>query len=158
MPHAVSAIVSAATSTQGIAPFQIFPSWLGKQSKRLKHRRWLRDMRMRGVLSGSGEGMLDTLDCLRSMLFVKGKSASEIVSRLVDIGATRDDMLETIVEMTYKDDAGRVALDTKTKGGITREWKKIEASTTLERAKPEALDDILEDIVDSDEEFADILD
>jgi replication factor C subunit 1 len=156
MPHAVSAIVSAATSTQGIAPFQIFPSWLGKQSKRLKHRRWLRDMRMRGVLRGSGEGMLDTLDCLRSMLFVKGKSAGMIVSRLVDIGATRDDMLETIVEMTYKDDVGRVALDTKTKGGITREWKKIEASKTLERAKPEALDD--EDIADSDEEFADILD
>jgi hypothetical protein len=65
-------------------------------------------------------------------------------------------MLETIVEMTYKDDVGRVALDTKTKGGITREWKKIEASKTLERAKPEALDD--EDIADSDEEFADILD
>jgi replication factor C subunit 1 len=157
MPHAVSAIVSAATTTQGIAPFQIFPSWLGKQSKRLKHRRWLRDMRMRGVISGSGEGMLDTLDCLRSMLFVKGKSAGEIVGRLVDIGATRDDMLETIVEMTYKDDAGRVALDTKTKGGITREWKKIEASTTLERVKPEVLDDSL-DIADSDEEFIDLLD
>jgi len=157
MPHAVSAIVSAATSTQGIAPFQIFPSWLGKQSKRLKHRRWLRDMRIRGVVRGTREDMLDTLDCLRSMLFVKGKSASEIVGRLVDIGATRDDMLETIVDMTYKDDAGRVALDTKTKGGITREWKKIEASTTLERTKPEAFDDSLEDIADSDEEFADIL-
>ena len=123
MPHAVSAIVGAASTTQGTAPFQIFPSWLGKQSKRLKHKRWLKDMRCRGVLRGNREDMLDTLDSLRSMLFVKGKSASEIVGRLSELGATRDDMLETIVDLTYKDDAGRVALDTKTKCGLTREWK-----------------------------------
>ena len=153
MPHAVNAVVSTAVSTEGIAPFQIFPSWLGKQSKRLKHRRWLRDMRSRGVLGGSGEGMLDTLDCLRSMLFVKGKSASEIVGRLVDIGATRDDMLETITDMTYKEDIGRVALDTKTKGGITREWKKIEAKTTVVRGSaPDDADDV-GDIDDTDEEI-----
>jgi len=153
MPYAVSAVVSTAVATEGIAPFQIFPSWLGKQSKRLKHRRWLRDMRGRRVLSGSGTGMLDTLDCLRTMLFVKGKSASEIVKRLVDIGATRDDMLETITDMTYKDDVGRVALDTKTKGGITREWKKIEAKMTVVRGSaPEDADDI-DDIDDSEEEI-----
>jgi replication factor C subunit 1 len=153
MPYAVSAIVSTAVTTQGIAPFQIFPSWLGKQSKRLKHRRWLSDMRGRGVLGGSREGMLDTLDCLRSMLFMKGKSGTEIVGRLVDIGATRDDMLETIVEMTYKDDAARVAMDTKTKGGITREWKKIEAKMTLGRVKPETVGADADDLyVDSDEE------
>jgi replication factor C subunit 1 len=153
MPYAVSAVVSTAVATEGIAPFQIFPSWLGKQSKRLKHRRWLRDMRGRRVLSGSGTGMLDTLDCLRTMLFVKGKSASEIVERLVSIGATRDDMLETITDMTYKDDVGRVALDTKTKGGITREWKKIEAKMTVVRGSaPEDADDI-DDIDDSEEEI-----
>ena len=157
MPYAVSAVVSTAVSVEGIAPFQIFPSWLGKQSKRLKHRRWLRDMRSRGVIGGSGEGMLDTLDCLRSMLFVKGKTATEIVGQLVDIGATRDDMLETIVDMTYKDDVGRVALDTKTKGGITREWKKVEAKMTVGRVKPETADlddlDDIDDVDDSDEEI-----
>ena len=156
MPYAVSAVVSTAVATEGIAPFQIFPSWLGKQSKRLKHRRWLRDMRGRRVLSGSGTGMLDTLDCLRTMLFVKGKSASEIVERLVSIGATRDDMLETITDMTYKDDVGRVALDTKTKGGITREWKKIEAKMTVVRGSaPEDADDI--DNIDDSEDEIDML-
>jgi hypothetical protein len=34
-------------------------------------------------------------------------------------------MLETLVDLTYKDDAGRVDLDTKLKGAITREWKKV---------------------------------
>jgi replication factor C subunit 1 len=156
MPYAVSAVVSAATATEGIAPFQIFPSWLGKQSKRLKHKRWLRDMRSRGVLSCSGTGMLDTLDCLRSMLFMKGKTAAEIIGRLVDIGATRDDMLETITDMTYKDDLERVALDTKTKGGITREWKKIETKLTVARVKHESADvdiDDIDDVDDSEEEI-----
>jgi replication factor C subunit 1 len=152
MPYAVSAVVSTAVSVEGIAPFQIFPSWLGKQSKRLKHRRWLRDMRSRGVLGGSGEGMLDTLDCLRSMLFMKGKSASEIVGRLVDVGATRDDMLETLTDMTYKEDAGRVALDTKTKGGITREWKKIEAKMTVVRGSASEFVEDVDEVYDSDEE------
>lgn len=155
MPYAVSAVVSAAVSTEGISPFQIFPSWLGKQSKRLKHRRWLRDMRCRGVLRGGGEDMLNTMDCLRSMLFKKGVSASETVRRLVDIGATRDDMLETMVDMTYKDDANRVALDTKTKSAITREWKKIEAKGI--RTKPEVSvqdDDVF---VDSDDDMYDII-
>lgn len=146
MPYAVSAVVSAAVSTQGIPPFQIFPSWLGKQSKRLKHRRWLRDMRCRGVLPSGGEAMLDTMDTLRSMLFMKGRSASQIVGKLQDIGATRDDMLETIVEMTYKDDVARVALDTKTKGGITREWKKLDVRLTAERVKAET--HVIEDDVD----------
>jgi replication factor C subunit 1 len=152
MPHAVSAVVSAAVSTQGVPPFQIFPSWLGKQSKRLKHKRWLRDMRGRGVLGGSGEEMLDTLDCLRTMLFVKGNSASTIVGRLVDLGATRDDMLETIAEMTYKEDAERVALDTKTKAGITREWKKIEAKVTVKRGITETGDEEIIDNSDSEED------
>jgi hypothetical protein len=87
------------------------------------------------------------------MLFMKGKSATEIVGRLLDIGATRDDMLETITDMTYKDDAARVALDTKTKGGITREWKKIEVKMTVVRGStPEDADDI-DNIDDSDEEI-----
>ena len=137
MPYAVSAIVSSAVTTEGIPPFQIFPSWLGKQSKRAKHRRWIRDMRSRGVLGGSAEEMLDTMDSLRSMLFMKGKSVGDIVGRLTDLGATRDDMLETMVEMTYKDDAQRIALDTKTKSAITREWKKIESKAVVVKTKPE---------------------
>jgi hypothetical protein len=88
------------------------------------------------------------------MLFTKGKSASEIVGRLVDVGATRDDMLETITDMTYKDDATRVVLDTKTKGGITREWKKIETKLTVARVKPESVDvDDIDDIDDSEDEI-----
>jgi hypothetical protein len=33
-------------------------------------------------------------------------------------------MLETLTDTIYTGDEGRVSLDTKTKGAITREWKK----------------------------------
>jgi hypothetical protein len=65
-------------------------------------------------------------------------------------------MLETITDMTYKDDLERVALDTKTKGGITREWKKIETKLTVARVKHETADvdiDDIDDVDDSEEEI-----
>jgi len=158
MPYAVTAIVNAADSTAGIAPFQIFPSWLGKQSKRLKHRRWLSSMRSRGVFGGGGEAMLDTLDCLRHKLFMKGRSAVDIVGDLQSFGATRDDMLETIVEMTYKEDASRVVLDTKTKGAITREWKKVELASVAHRQTPDTSPDDDVGSVSDDEMYVDGLD
>ena len=121
LPYAVSAVVRAATICQGSAPFQLFPSWLGKQSKRLKHRRWFSDMRRR---IGHGSDMYDTCDTLRVRLFRAGASGVEIVNSLCTLGLTRDDMLETLTDTIYTGDEGRVSLDTKTKGAITREWKK----------------------------------
>jgi hypothetical protein len=34
-------------------------------------------------------------------------------------------MLDTLVDLTFKGDEARVALDTKVKSAITREWKKV---------------------------------
>ena len=127
MPYAVSGVVSAVTAAKGVAPFNIFPSWLGKQSKRLKHRRWVHGMRMR--LGCGNEDMLDRMDTLRSLLFRKGCDVGVIVQDLVSFGLTRDDMLDTLVDLTYKDDVERVNLDTKLKSAITREWKKVASET-----------------------------
>ena len=129
LPYAVCAVSSAAAVCEGVAPFNIFPSWLGKQSKRIKHRRWIRDMRTR-LHGGSGEDILDRMDTLRSLLFRKNTSATDIVQTLVSYKLTRDDMLETLVDLTYKGDEARVALDTKTKSAVTREWNKIESVGT----------------------------
>ena len=123
MPYAVSGVVSAVTAAKGVAPFNIFPSWLGKQSKRMKHRRWVHGMRLR--LRCGGEEMLDRMDTLRTLLFRKGREAGMIVQDLVTLGLTRDDMLDTLVDLTYKEDMERVSLDTKLKSAITREWKKV---------------------------------
>ena len=121
LPTAVSAIVSAtAACVGGTPPFQIFPAWLGKQSKRSKHRRWIEQMR--GAVSGRGEDLCDTLDTLRCRLFKGAPGAGAICEDLDALHLTRDDMLETLVETAL--DESSVKLDTKTKSAISREWKK----------------------------------
>lgn len=124
LPYAVTAVASVAAVCEGTAPFNIFPSWLGKQSKRMKHRRWIQDMRSR-LRCGSGEDILDRMDTLRCRLFKKDRPAETIVSDLISYKLTRNDMLDTLVDLTYKGDEARVALDTKVKSAVTREWKKV---------------------------------
>jgi replication factor C subunit 1 len=120
LPGAVMNIVGAAAAANGPAPFQIFPSWLGKNSKRLKHRRMLTAMRHGGRFS-TDMNLVDSRSLLRARLF-HGTNAPAIVDELVSLGLTRDDMLETLTETTFSDES--VVLDSKLKGGITREWKK----------------------------------
>lgn len=142
LPGAVMNIVGAAAAADGPAPYEIFPSWLGKHSKRLKHRRMLTTLRHGGRF-GTDTNLLDSLSLLRARLF-KDAPAPLIVDELVSLGMTRDDMLETLVETAFSDEPA--TLDSKLKGGITREWKKrglgLEAITHS----------TAEDAVDSDEE------
>jgi replication factor C subunit 1 len=122
LPSATMAVVTAGVRAGGSAPFQIFPSWLGKNSKRLKNLRNLYDMRSRmGASMSSRDSLLDSLDLLRRTLFTPG-SAEEIVRRLVDYGLTRDDMLETLADLTFP--GSEIEMDGKVKSAITREWKK----------------------------------
>ena len=123
LPASVSMVVSAASAAQGPAPFNIFPSALGKISKKNKHMRWLRDLRKRGGFA-SMEALLDSRDLLRMRLFKSGQGAKEIVDDLLALGLTRDDMMETLVETVFPGDEASVSLDTKTKSAVSREWRK----------------------------------
>jgi replication factor C subunit 1 len=126
LPAAVSAVVTAARAVDGPAPFQIFPAWLGKQSKRTKHRRLLRDVQghLQGSQRGTDPALMDTRDLLRTRLFQSTMGPKERVAALDALGLTRDDMLETLVETVFTGDEASVALDTKAKSALTREWKK----------------------------------
>jgi hypothetical protein len=44
------------------------------------------------------------------------------IQGLLELGLTRDDMLETLVDTTFTGD--EIKMDSKLKGNITREWKK----------------------------------
>lgn len=138
LPSSVMCIVQAATSANGPAPFQIFPSWLGKQSKRLKHMRQMRSMR----------STIESRDLLRLRLFRDGLSPSEVVQRLQEYNLTRDDMLETLVDTTFTGDESSVAMDTKMKSAITREWNKQNRSTESEVVREEADDSEEENLMD----------
>lgn len=126
MTHSAVAIAGAAAVTGGPAPFQLFPSWLGKRSKAEKQRRWLSDLSKR-----IGSPALDARDLLRAKLFRPSLSASAIVDTLESLNMTRDDMMETLTEISYTGDTLPV-LDTKTKGAISRECTKrgLNATTT----------------------------
>ena len=142
LPAAVMAIVTTAREAGGPAPFQIFPSWLGKQSKRAKHMRNLRDLSQRSRIAP----VMDSLDLLRATLFAPG-SATQIVDRLTGLGLTRDDMLETLVDTAFPSWEGAKMIDTKLKGGITREWKKRHVEEDMGNTELE-----LEDVLEEDEE------
>lgn len=141
LPSSVVSIAEAATASKGPAPFQIFPSWLGKHSKRMKHIRQMRQMRTYS---------LDSRTLLRLRLFQDVRTGPDIVQRLLSYGLTRDDMLDTLVDTVFSGDESSVALDTKTKSAITREWRK--------RVKPceVVVHDEKEDVDSEEEELYDV--
>jgi hypothetical protein len=121
LPAAVLGVVEAAGAARGPAPFQIFPQWLGKMSKTRKHRRWMSELARRlGVGSGN---IIDMRETLRARLF-RLKDAGAIVDTLVELGITRDDMFEVLAETVFTGDEATIAMDTKLKAAVTREWKK----------------------------------
>lgn len=144
MPHAVQAVVATATLAEGPAPWNLFPTWLGKQSKGAKHRRWHRDLSRR-----LGSDCLDAKEVLRLYLF-QPKPAKEIVKTLEDLHLTRDDMLEVLTETIFEGDEALVKLDTKIKSGITREWNKLHPSLAKREEKTAGEE---EEEVESDEEI-----
>lgn len=151
-PAAVNCIVGAAAATGGPAPFQIFPSWLGKNSKRLKHRRWYMDMARR---AGLDSGMLlESRDLLRARLF-HGSDAAAVVDTLESLGLSRDDMMETLTETVFSGDEEAVKFDAKLKAAVSREWKKRTAAATAATAADDtnAQAEAEDYISDGDSEF-----
>lgn len=128
LPNAMTAVVGAAAAAGGPAPFQIFPSLLGKMSKANKHRRWHQSMRIRGGF-GTDEALYDSREVLRGRLFGGGRAAPAIVDDLLALNLTRDDMMDSLVDTVFTGDESSVTMDTKTKGAVSREWKKRDVST-----------------------------
>lgn len=122
LPSAVLNVVEAAGVVKGSAPFQIFPQWLGKSSKARKHSRWMAELGRRLGVTGR-VNIIDVRDLLRTRLF-RLKDASAIVNELIELGITRDDMFEVLSETVFTGDEKTVAMETKLKAAVTREWKK----------------------------------
>jgi hypothetical protein len=118
MAHASTMTAAAATTAAGPAPFQLWPQWLGKASKRGKHRTWVRDLETRSSLS-----YLDAQDLLRARFFQSGRTATAVVDDLLSLRLTRDDLMDTLTDVTLLEGKAP-ALDSKTKAAVTREWTK----------------------------------
>ncbi len=129
LPAAVMGVVEAAGAARGPAPFQIFPQWLGKSSKARKHARWMTELGRR--LGVSRANAIEMRELLRARLFGL-KDAAAIVDLLVELGISRDDMFEVLSETVFTGDEKTVAMETKLKGAVTREWKKRSITESFE--------------------------
>lgn len=117
LPAAASMIVGAAASARGPAPFAIFPSLLGKMSKRGKNRRAVADMCAR--LRMRGTDLIDSRPLLRAHLF-NHSDANKIIKTLDEYNLTRDIMFETLSETVFSGDEKTVNIDSKLKTAVTR--------------------------------------
>lgn len=123
LPHYVAAVASAARTVSGPAPFQIFPSWLGKNSKRMKHKRLLDDMSLR--MNCTPESLrLDYASPLQSILTIPLQADKPdikgVIKMMDEAKITRDDLMETLQEVVLE----KVEIPTKTKTAFTREYNK----------------------------------
>ena len=120
LPVSVINTVSIAKSVKGNAPFNIFPQFLGKMSKRQKHVRRIDDL-SRQMRCDAKVMRLDYTEPLRMSLLrplLKGDIKNTITG-LDAVGLTKDD-LETLCEVSFDP----VEIPTKVKAGFTREWNK----------------------------------
>jgi hypothetical protein len=154
LPAATAATVAAACAAGGPAPFQIFPAWLGKASKRSKHRRLLNDLLSRATpfAAHSGEDACDTLQTLRSQFdtLAATKDAAVVVDTLLEARMTRDDLLETLAEVGFEG----LKLDTKRKTALTREWnKRCAVKGGVKSGDADSEDDYVSDVEEADVDY-----
>jgi replication factor C subunit 1 len=144
LPHYVAATVSATKVVKGYAPFQLFPQWLGKNSKRLKHKRWMMDLAQK-LRCGGGSIRLDYIDSLQKIiggqLSVDKPDIKGAIQLLDELGLTRDDFMEVIGDVVLDG----IEIPTKVKTAFTREYNKTHTGINTKKVKNIVVD------VDADE-------
>ena len=146
LPAAMTIVSYAAAATKGPAPFQLFPSVLGKMSKRAKHVRLYKELARR--VGSSAVDMCDAVNTYRTCLFGL-KDAEAVCDTLVGYGLSRDIMMDTLTETVFTGDESSVAMDSKLKSAVTRAWKK---RGIVESEKATGDDEDLVDDYDSEDE------
>ena len=163
LPHVVHSTVATSRKVSGPCPFQIFPQLLGKNSKKMKHRRWMEDVaRSRGRSASSMR--LDEAESLRTILLrplasLKGEKGDlpaiqQLIERLDVIRLSRDQLLENVAEIVF----GDIDVPTKVKTMFTREYnkrhsmvKKVAKIDDEEKEEEEEEEEeIVDDVVDMD--------
>lgn len=158
LPHYVQSVVSVAKTVSGPAPFQIFPAWLGKNSKRLKHRRYIDNLSSK-VFCSNDSFRLDYADPIQNILLNPLKTETSLkpdikgVIQTMDIlRFTRDDLMDNLQEFMLE----KVELPTKVKTAFTREYNKIHSDKKVAKTikKLSANDMDLDELEEDDDDDA----
>jgi len=158
LPHYVQSVVSAAKTVSGPAPFQIFPSWLGKNSKRLKHKRYIDDLSSK-LFCSNDNFRLDYAEPLQNILLSPLKSdkpdIKNVIKTIDNLKLTRDDIMDNLQEVMFE----KIELATKIKSAFTREYNKIHSDKKtkklMKKYSSTDIDDELEDLELEDNELED---
>jgi len=145
LPHIVSNATAVTKMVKGPAPNQIFPQFLGKESKRTKHKGWCKDLayrlnvpvkKMRLEYMGSIHTIL-----LNWLLYSNSNKngAKEAVHNMTELGVIRED-LDTFHDLSME----KVEIPTKNKTAITREFTKL-------LGKKRKVEDVAMEDADADE-------
>lgn len=123
LPHYINNVVSVTKTVSGPAPFQIFPAWLGKNSKRLKHRRYIDGLSSK-VFCSNDSFRLDYAEPLQNILLNPLKTDKPDIKTTIksmdSLRFTRDDIMDNLQEVMFD----KFELPTKVKTAFTREYNK----------------------------------
>jgi replication factor C subunit 1 len=149
LPHYVQNVAAAAKSVSGPTPFQIFPQWLGKNSKRLKHRRYMDDLSSK-VNCSNDNFRLDYADAIYQILLAPLMDTANIkntIKTMDSLRLTRDDLLnlqEILIDP--------IEIPTKTKTAFTREYNKTHPDIKNTQKKIKKLSTTVEELEELEEE------
>ncbi len=138
LPHYVQSIVSTSRCVSGPAPFQIFPQWLGKNSKRLKHKRWMEDISQRMRVSNL---RMDYMSSLQQMLLnrlnVDKPDYKGLIQIMDNMRLTRDDLMDAFADLSLlvDGDVEKIEIPTKIKTAFTREYNKLKGDSSKKKTK-----------------------
>ena len=116
LPYYAQCTVSASKSVSGRAPFA-FSSWLGKNSKRLKHKRYIDELSSK-LLCLHNDFRLDYAEPLH-ILFNPLIDIKSVIKKMDEMHITRDDT-DHIGDVLME----KIEIPTKTKTAFTREYNK----------------------------------
>jgi hypothetical protein len=122
LPHIVSNAAAVTKMVTGPAPNQIFPQFLGKESKRTKHRVWCKDMAYRMDIPVK-KIRLDYMGAIHTLVLnwlLKKDGAKEAAKNMTELGLIRED-LDTIQDLSME----KMDVPTKNKTAVTREFTKL---------------------------------
>ena len=140
LPYYVENVVSVAHTVSGIPPFQVFPQWLGKNSKHLKHKRYLENLSTK--LRCSPTSMRCDYAHPVNNIIMKGLLENNIkgtITQLDELHLSRDDVMEQLHEFMFEN----IEIPTKIKSAFTREYNKSHSSNkTFKKYNEDATDDL----------------
>jgi replication factor C subunit 1 len=151
LPHIVSNAAAVTKMVTGPAPNQIFPQFLGKESKRTKHRTWSKDMAYRMDIPVK-KMRLDYMGAIHTLVLnwlLKKDGAKEAAKNMTELGLIRED-LDTIQDLSME----KMEIPTKNKTAVTREFTKLLGK---KRKSEQMEEDEEEDEVDMIENELDVL-